>query len=333
MPVTQRGEIEETLFKLGTLGLALAWDEQLGEPPDDLHPVVWMGETAKKLMGEPTGDPEEDFARGLIAALALPIASAVTGAFIMRDLRKAGPLAELIGGAFLLKSTFSVRAMEEHARRVEEPLRLGDTEGARKAVSMIVSRDVSKLDEPGIANTAVGSVTENITDSVTGPLLAYALFGIPGALAYRAINTMDAMYGYHGEYEYLGKAAAKLDDAAAYVPARIAGATVVAAAEALGMDAAAAEKTMLEQHSRTPSPNSGWPIGAAAGAMGVEIEKVGYYKLGPPGRKMNADDIDRSLKLFAVAAALTAALAAALIIENHGKRQSPDASGAGPSHA
>ncbi len=318
---TQRSEIEETLLKLGTLGLALAWDRYLGEPPADLHPVVWMGEAAKQLMGKPTGDPEEDFARGLIAALALPVASAAAGALIMRDLRKAGPLAELIGGAFLLKSSFSIRAMEEHARRVEEPLRSGDIEAARKAVSMIVSRDVSELDASGIANTAVGSITENITDSVTGPLLAYALFGIPGALAYRAINTMDSMYGYHGEYEYLGKTAARLDDAAAYVPARIAGATVIAAAEALGMDAPAAEKTMLEQHTRTPSPNSGWPIGAAAGALGVEIEKAGYYKLGPPGnKKLTVDDIDRSLKLFAGAAALTAVLVAAVIIEKHGKK-------------
>lgn len=320
MTGTQRSDMEETLLKLGTLGLALAWDQYLGEPPADIHPVVWMGEAAKELMGKPTGDPEQDFARGLIAALALPAASAAAGALIMRDLRKDGPLAELIGGAFLLKSTFSVRAMEEHARRVEDPLRRGETEAARKAVAMIVSRDVSELDASEIANTAVGSVTENITDSVTGPLLAYALFGIPGALAYRAINTMDAMYGYHGEYEYLGKAAAKLDDAAAHIPARIAGATVVAAAGALGMDAAAAEKTMLEEHSRTPSPNSGWPIGASAGALGIEIEKAGYYKLGPAGRKMDADDIDRSLKLFAGAAALTAVLVAAAIIERHGKK-------------
>jgi adenosylcobinamide-phosphate synthase len=315
-----RHNTEEMWLKLGTLGLALAWDRYFGEPPDDVHPVVWMGKAAKKLMGKPTGDPRQDFARGLAVAVALPVASAVAGAVIMRKLRRAGPLAALIGGAFLLKSTFAVRSMNEHARRVEAPLKEGDTEGARKAVGMIVSRDVSKLDAAGIANTAVGSVAENVTDSVTGPLLAYALFDVPGALAYRAVNTLDAMYGYHGEYEYLGKAAARIDDAVNYMPARIAGPAVVAAAAATGMDALEAARTMARQNARTPSPNSGWPIGAAAGALGVEIEKAGYYRLGPPGKKVRTRDIDRSLKLFNGAAVVTALLAAAMIIDRHTRR-------------
>jgi adenosylcobinamide-phosphate synthase len=317
---TTRHNTEEMWLKLGTLGLALAWDRIFGEPPDEFHPVVGMGRAARKLMGKPTGNPRRDFARGLAVAVALPAASAVAGAVIMRELRRAGTLPALIGGAFLLKSTFAVRAMNEHARRVEAPLKEGDIEGARKAAGMIVSRDVSKLDAAGIANTAVGSVAENVTDSVTGPLLAYAMFGVPGALAYRAVNTLDAMYGYHGEYEYLGKAAARLDDAVNYIPARIAGPAVVAAAAATGMDAPEAARTMAREHSRTPSPNSGWPIGAAAGAMGVEIEKVGYYKLGPPGKKVRTQDIDRSLKLFNGAAAVTALLAAAIIIDRHTRR-------------
>lgn len=308
------------LLKLATLGLALAWDKYLGEPPAEAHPVVWMGKAAKKLMGKPTGDPRKDFTRGLAVALAVPIASAAAGALVMHGLRRAGTLPALLGGAFLLKSTFSVRAMEEHARNIEEPLKRGDTEAARRAVSMIVSRDVSGLDAAGIANTAVGSVSENVTDSVTGPLLAYALAGIPGALAYRAVNTLDAMYGYHGEYEWLGKAAARLDDAAAYIPARIAGATVVAAAAANGMNAPAAARTMMEQHGRTPSPNSGWPIAAAAGAMDVEIEKVGYYKVGPAGKKVRTGDIERSVKLFKGAAVLAALLATAIIIDTHRKQ-------------
>ena len=314
-----RHNTEEMWLKLGTLGLALAWDRYFGEPPDDVHPVVWMGKAAKKLMGKPTGNARQDFARGLAVAVGLPLASAVAGALIMRKLRKAGPLAELIGGAFLLKSTFAVRAMNEHARRVEAPLKEGDTEGARRAVGMIVSRDVAKLDAAGIANTAVGSIAENVTDSVTGPLLAYALFDVPGALAYRAVNTLDAMYGYHGEYEHLGKAAARLDDAVNYIPARIAGPAVVAAA-ATGMDAPEAARTMARENSRTPSPNSGWPIGAAAGALGVEIEKAGDYRLGPPGKKVRTRDIDRSLKLFNGAAVVTALLAAAIIVDRHTRR-------------
>ena len=324
MPRASERLSDRAALRLATLALALEWDRVFGEPPADAHPTVWMGRLAKELMGEPTpASRGNDFLRGAIAAAAVPLISAQAGAAIMRRLRQQGPLAELIGGAFLLKTTFSIRSMNEHAQRVDGALARGDTEAAREAVSMIVSRDVSGLDASGIANTCIGSVSENVTDAAVGPLMAYALFGVPGALAYRAVNTLDAMYGYHGDHEYLGKTAARLDDAVNFIPARIAGAAVVAAAEALGMDGAAAAKTMSEEHARTPSPNSGWPIGATAGALGIEIEKVGYYRLGPPGVQARRQDIGRSLKLFNGAALIAAALAAAVIVASEGRNEAP----------
>jgi adenosylcobinamide-phosphate synthase len=307
-------------MRLATLVLALVWDEELGEPPAEWHPVVIMGNAARRQMGRATGDPASDLARGQNVAAGLPMAAAEAGRAMMRELRREGPAAELIGGAFLLKSAFAVRSMAEHADAVSLELRRGDLTGARRAVGMMVSRDVSKLDAEGVANTCIGSVAENVTDSVTAPLLAYAAAGVPGALAYRAINMMDAMYGYHGENEYLGKAAAKLDDEANSVPARVAGECVVAAARALGMDSAAAERTMREQHARTPSPNSGWPIGAAAGALGIEIEKVGYYRVGTEGSRAKPEDIGRALKLYRGAAVFSALLAAAMIVESARRR-------------
>ena len=297
-----------------TLGLAVIWDRFLGEPPEKIHPVVWMGR-AVEFIGEPTGDEETDSRRGLIAAAVLPLASVAVAAAAGRILNRMGPIPAILGGAFLLKSMFAIRGMTNEAAMVDQELSAGSSEAARASLSRIVSRDVSDLDDSEIASATISSVAENVTDSVVGPLVAYGAFGLPGAAAYRAIDTIDSMIGYRGKYEHLGAAAAKLDDAASFVPARLAGGAVVAAASALpGYDAPASAQTMIEQHGRTESPNGGWPIGAMAGALGVEVEKTGHYKLGPEGKRPAASDISRANRLFAGAALVAIGIAAGLII-------------------
>ena len=211
-----------------TLGLAVIWDRFLGEPPEKIHPVVWMGR-AVEFIGEPTGDEETDSRRGLIAAAVLPLASVAIAAAAGRILNRMGPIPAILGGAFLLKSMFAIRGMTNEAAMVDQELSAGSSEAARSSLSRIVSRDVSDLDDSEIASATISSVAENVTDSVVGPLVAYGAFGLPGAAAYRAIDTIDSMIGYRGKYEHLGAAAAKLDDAASFVPARLAGGAVVAA--------------------------------------------------------------------------------------------------------
>ena len=297
-----------------TLGLAVIWDRFLGEPPEKIHPVVWMGRAAE-FIGEPTGDEETDSRRGLIAAAVLPLASVAVAAAAGRILNRMGPIPAILGGAFLLKSMFAIRGMTNEAAMVDQDLTAGSSEAARASLSRIVSRDVSDLDDSEIASATISSVAENVTDSVVGPLVAYGAFGLPGAAAYRAIDTIDSMIGYRGKYEHLGAAAARLDDAASFVPARLAGGAVVAAASALpGYDAPASAQTMIEQHGRTESPNGGWPIGAMAGALGVEVEKTGHYKLGPEGKRPAASDISRANRLFAGAALVAIGITAGLII-------------------
>ena len=297
-----------------TLGLAVIWDRFLGEPPEKIHPVVWMGRAAE-FIGEPTGDEETDSRRGLIAAAVLPLASVAVAAAAGRILNRMGPIPAILGGAFLLKSMFAIRGMTNEAAMVDQDLSAGSSEAARASLSRIVSRDVSDLDDSEIASATISSVAENVTDSVVGPLVAYGAFGLPGAAAYRAIDTIDSMIGYRGKYEHLGAAAARLDDAASFVPARLAGGAVVAAASALpGYDAPASAQTMIEQHGRTESPNGGWPIGAMAGALGVEVEKTGHYKLGPEGKRPAASDIGRANRLFAGAALVAIGITAGLII-------------------
>ena len=157
------------------------------------------------------------------------------------------------------------------------------------------------------------SVSENMTDSFSAPWLFFALFGLPGAVAYRAINTLDSMIGYRGEYEFLGKVSARLDDLLNWIPARLTGLLLVLSSLFLpGQNAGGAWRTMWRDHSRTQSPNAGWTMSAMAGALGVELEKVGHYRLGDNTRPVKAHDITQSIRSMYLVAVLGLAVALAV---------------------
>jgi len=139
-----------------------------------------------------------------------------------------------------------------------------------------------------VAAAAIESVAEKASDALVAPALAYAAFGLPGAAVYRGINTLDAMIGYRGAYEWLGKAAARLDDAANLIPSHLTnGLLALAAGPGRGR---AVWRIAWRDHRRTASPNAGWPMAAMAGAIGVELEKVDHYRLGAPARRSGWPD-------------------------------------------
>src|SRR5262249_31646910 len=150
----------------------------------------------------------------------------------------------------------------------------------------------------------IESVAENLSDSLVAPLFYYLIGGLPGALAYRAANTLDAMIGYHGEYEALGKTAARLDDLLNLIPARLSGLLITTAAS-LGLgDGWSALMTIWRDRARTESPNAGWPMSAAAGALRVRLEKVDHYVLGGEYPDPSPEDVRRAVRLCGGAAAL-----------------------------
>jgi adenosylcobinamide-phosphate synthase len=177
-----------------------------------------------------------------------------------------------------------------------------------------VSRPTAQLTAGQVASGAIESVAENLTDALVAPAVFFVLLGLPGALAYRALNTADTMLGYReGRLEYFGKVAARLDDVANLLPARIAGLALVVAA---GWRMTAAWSTMLRDHASTASPNAGWTMSATAGALGVTLEKPGSYRLGQ-GRAPRAADIGPSIWLVgrAAALALSGVLAARMLAD------------------
>lgn len=278
------------------LGLALALDLALGEPPNRLHPTVWIGRTISWAERAAPKSPGAQLVYGGAIALLIPAAWGGASWAVVQGLQMLHPLVYVAGAALLLKTTFSVRMLHRAAADVRSSLRGDDIAAARAGMPALVSRDPSSLTAAQAAAAAVESVSENLTDSIVGPLLAFALFGLPGAVAYRAVNTLDSMIGYHGRYEYLGKAAARLDDLVNLVPARVtAGMLVMVSLVVPGQGAGGACRIMWRDHGRTESPNAGWTMSAMAGALGVALEKTGHYRLGDATRAIEPEDISRAV--------------------------------------
>jgi adenosylcobinamide-phosphate synthase len=281
----------------------IAIDLIAGEPPSRTHPVVWIG---RLIAAFDRAAPRRGSALQLAYGAALS-AVVVGGAGVAAGL--AAPLGRLPAGwllqAWLLKSTFAVRALLAAGEEVRRALLAGELDGARTALRALVSRETSTLRASLVAAAAIESLAENLADSALAPWLAYACGGVPGAAAYRALNTLDSMVGYRGRYEYLGKAAARADDLANFVPARLGALLIAAAAPAGGGSVRRAWRIARRDHRRTASPNAGWTMAAMAGALGVSLEKTGHYRLGD-GPEPGPDDLRRAQRVAAAALALGA---------------------------
>ncbi len=266
---------------LAVFVLALLWDLLLGEPPALLHPVVWFGKLAGLIDSRyKRRSPELDFLAGMAAAVLV-----IAFAFLLSISPFFAPYPlNYALAVYLLKSSFAIRSLHEHiARTITD-----DIEEKRKAVSMIVSRDVRELDEPHLNSASIESLAENLNDSVVAPLFYFLPFGLPGALVYRAVNTLDAMLGYRNErYEYFGKFSARLDDVLNFVPARL---TVLLYLPLGG------RKVFRYYRLARFKINSDKPIAAMSAVLGVRLEKPGVYRF--PGRTPENEDIKRALKVY-----------------------------------
>lgn len=290
--------------------LAIAIDLSIGEPPAVIHPVVWMGKLASLLMKGRCGkSPAGQFLRGLLVVLLTTGVFTAAAYFLLFYLRVLSPVAYVVVGTVLLKTSFSLRELHRAALKIRRLLKEDKPDEARFELRALVSRDTAALDRSQMVSATVESVAENLCDSFIAPLFYFLLLGVPGAIAYRVINTLDAMIGYHGKYEYLGKFAARLDDVANFIPARLSGLAIVLAARVRRQSASGAWRTMLRDWKKTESPNAGWTMAAAAGALGVQLEKAGNYRLGDNQTSLSLDTIDASLQLLAVAALIWSIIA------------------------
>ncbi len=272
-------------WKFGLLAVTLAYvlDLLFGDPkwlygrlP---HPIVWMGALINKLEGwlrNPRADPQQQTIRGVYLVAIVVGISVLAGNIIAWLANQTGYgwlILGVVGSVF-----FATRGLHDHVAAVTSGLERGLAPG-REAVGHIVGRDPAELDEAGVARAALESLAENFSDGVVAPLFWFLLCGLPGLLAYKAINTMDSMIGHRSErYLYFGQFAARLDDVANWPGARLAGLLICLGA-LVSPDARAgrAWRVMGRDHGLHTSPNAGWPEGAMAGALDIALAGPRVY--------------------------------------------------------
>lgn len=288
--------------------LLLAWalDHRFGEPRSAWHPVAWFGRLAAPLGRAARAlPPAWAFAAGALLWCGLVGTVAGIGWQIERHLRPLPPIVALPLLALALKPAFAWRMLCDEVAAVEAALQQG-LDAGRARVALLCSRDVSTLDAAGVRATAIETLAENFDDSLVAPLCWFVLAGLPGAWAWRAVNTLDAMWGYRGAWEWAGKWAARADDLLAWLPARLS--AVLLWRPGLVLAALAREAA------RTPSPNGGWPMAAMAWRVGCRLAKPGVYALNDSAPPPQARHVAEALRIARRAARVAFALAVLVLV-------------------
>jgi adenosylcobinamide-phosphate synthase len=291
-----------TASALIVLAAALVVDWTFGEYPPLLHPVVWIGKAIDAAMRLA---PQKGRWRQLLFGtfLALGICTLSAGmTFLALRWASGIPIVKIVIGIFFLKASFALWELKRAANRVIQPLQHGDLAQAREALRSLCSRDPSCLDETALLAAVVESLAENLCDSFVAPLCYWSVFGVPGAMGYRAVNTLDAMIGYRGRFEFVGKVPARLDDVANWLPARLTAGLLLLAGCLTGKNAVAAWRILRRDGAKTTSPNGGRPMAVLAGLLGVELEKKGFYVLGIPLKPMKPQKVRQAWLLVSIAA-------------------------------
>ncbi|MDE2823827.1 MAG: adenosylcobinamide-phosphate synthase CbiB, partial [Chloroflexota bacterium] len=245
--------------------LAVALDLLLPEPPAIVHPVVWMGKAISAFERVAPAGPVAGLFFGCAVVIVIVGISGGIAWLAMTALGAVGPVAYVIGGVVMLRISFTVRGLVSAAGRTRRALEGGHLDEAKESLQSLVSRDAEDLSASLVAAAAIESVAENTTDSFIAPWLAFAVFGVPGAVAFRAINTLDSMLGTRGRYEYFGKTAARLDDVVNMIPARLSALLLLISGGFGRLPLARGWRTMLRDRHLTASSNAGWTMGAMAG--------------------------------------------------------------------
>ncbi len=294
------------MHKSLTILSALLIDLFLGDPPNRFHPVVLMGNWLSK--GRHIAPAQHRFWFGVgwitagIALFTCPwlLLKKITHRYSIAHAPRPTPhVSHILTAALALKPIFAYRGLRKSVLAVGHALEENNLTEAQRLTSWhLVSRDTGQLSREEVAGAAIESLAENITDSVTAPLLAYSLGGLPAAWGYRFINTADAMWGYRNdEFEQLGKFVARLDDLLNWLPARLASWLMVLAAWLVGENSLQAKKTMLSHHQQTSSPNAGWTMSAMAGALEVTLSKHRAYSLAGGTGQLNSGTIRRAIRV------------------------------------
>jgi len=316
-------EVLNILIAVTVLILAILLNLVLGDPSPNyperwvfkLHPTVLMGKFTKKI--EPyfkNPDPKTEKLLGVFLALivictfALPVYFGLWAVYTYISI-----FVYAFIGIILVKMTVCIKLETDWARAAAKAIQANDLDEAKK-YSHFSRRDSKNLNGSQISSAVIESMAENLIDFKLSPMLSFALFGVTGAIAFRAINTLDGMVGFKDkEYINTGWFSANLDTVVNYIPTRFTALLMIVAAAILRKDAKNAWKIAYRDHAKTPSRNHGWPMAAMAGALRVQLEKPGQYILGDSLEPLTGDKILGALRIRDVTIVLWALLCVGII--------------------
>lgn len=296
---------------------AVVLDLLLGDPPRLPHPVQWIGALAARLETWSRATVKSEYLAGTLTFAGVLL---LVGLGTMGLMCGATLLHPRLGDGwaiYLLYTGIAMRSLWAHALDVERSLRNSALAQARRKLAKIVGRDTASLDETQIVRATVESVAESLVDGITAPLFYAVLLGPVGMMVYKAVNTMDSMFGYRTvRYERFGKIAARADDLANFLPARLTSLLTVPAAAVLGYAPRRCLRILIRDRHQHPSPNAAYPEAAVAGALGVRLGGLSHYQghpatkphLGDPVFPLATDHIQRALRLVMTTALLTTLL-------------------------
>ncbi|MCL1978364.1 MAG: cobalamin biosynthesis protein [Candidatus Bathyarchaeota archaeon] len=313
-----------TLLSVSVLILAVILDLIIGDPSPwkpwkriyNLHPTVWLGQLTKKL--EPhfkTRNATIEKFNGIILALIIIGIITIPTYFGLHYLYIfLGATIYLITALILFKFTICIKLETDGAIAVAKALETNDLTEAKK-YAHFSRRDATNLTGPQIGSAVIESMVENLTDFKLSPFIYYAFFGLPGAVAFRAINTLDGMVGFKDkDHINTGWFSANLDNIVNYIPSRFTTVLMIISAAILGYDYKAAWRIAKRDHKRVQSRNHGWQMAAIAGAIHIQLEKPGKYTVGDPLDVITPDKIMKSLKVRDVSIVLCILLVIPIIV-------------------
>ena len=298
--------MELWLDALAIIVLAIAIDRFIGDVPNAIHPLRWMGNLLDAIDKRiKTRDKISTSVIGFLSYLLVFIIFGGIGILLIALIHGLvsnydevwGEVAWIIISAFIFKIQFAIFSFRKHCNPICDDLDAGRVEDAAAKVQMIVSRNTKGMDAEHIASSCCETVSENLVDSILSPTFYFGLLGVLGSIMFRCSNLMDAMWGYlNDRYGRLGFFPAKFDDVLGWFTSRVSPFFVALAALFLRMDWRAAVPAAREEHTKTPSPNSGWPMTAVSAALGISMEKRNVYVMGK-GPLPTTRDVQRCMRL------------------------------------
>ena len=300
--------IDSSLLSDSLLIFSLAFliDLVFGEVPDRIHPTLWIGKVThyfkSKLKNE---NSRVEKINGVILCLVIIALFVVPVYFMLFWVREfLGWLPYIVASAIVLNTTFAIKCMKQYTLPVADAVEKGDYNRAKQLLSFIVRRNPNELTKRHIISAAVETIAEGTTEGITSPFFYFALFGVPGAVAFRVVNTLDSMVGYKDlDHINIGWFAAKMDTIANYIPARLTAILMILAALLLRENWRKSWKILQRDRKNTASPNAGWTISTMAGALNIQLEKPSFYTIGD-NNDLSPTHITKALRIMVLTAIL-----------------------------